>query len=279
MSRSAGLVTALALMTAAPGFAQQLAVSRTVLLTVADPQDRPVVDLLPDDFVVEEGGQPREVLDVRLADYPVALLVDNGVAARGDYDQLHAAAERFINRLGARPILLGRLSNPPALLTEFGDDHDAVLAALQQLSTAPGGSSVMLGIEAAAEVLANGGFPFTAIVALSADPADTGVAVPGQIMRFLTDSHATLYIIARRQGLRDRTSADLLSLADQSGGRFTRIFSSASYEPAIDEITGRLTTELMVQFLEPPDASPSDDVRVGVRLAGARVTGLGITPP
>jgi hypothetical protein len=279
MSRSAGLVTALALMTAAPGFAQQLAVSRTVLLTVADPQDRPVVDLLPDDFVVEEGGQPREVLDVRLADYPVALLVDNGVAARGDYDQLHAAAERFINRLGARPILLGRLSNPPALLTEFGDDHDAVLAALQQLSTAPGGSSVMLGIEAAAEVLANGGFPFTAIVALSADPADTGVAVPGQIMRFLTDSHAALYIIARRQGLRDRTSADLLSLADQSGGRFTRIFSSASYEPAIDEITGRLTTELMVQFLEPTDASPSDDVRVGVRLAGARVTGLGITPP
>jgi hypothetical protein len=278
MRRWAWGVAALGLATAVTASGQRLGVSRTVLLTVENAQGRPVIDLLPDDFVIEEGGQQREVLDARLADYPVVLLVDNGIAAQGAASQIHDAVSRFVDRLGVRPLALGHLSNPPGLLTKIGDGRAAVLSALDGLIMSPARSSLTLGIAAAARMVTAGHFPFSAIVALSEDPTDAG-GTPDQIMQVVSDSRVSLYVIARRQDLRDAASAGLASLADQTGGSFTRIFTPASYEAALDEVADRLTTELLVQFLEPTGASPSDDVRVGVRLRGAKVTAIGITPP
>ncbi len=279
MRRRAWCLAALGLATAVTASGQRLGVSRTILLAVENGRGQPVIDLLPDDFVIEEGGQRREVLDTRLADYPVVLLVDNGIAAQSAASQIHDAAVGFIDRLGARPLALGRLSSPPAILTGIGDGRDAVASALDELSTSPARSSLMLGIAAAARLVTAGHFPFSAIVALSEDPTDAGLRAPDQIMQVVADSRATLYVIARRQDLRDAASAGLASLAEQTGGSFTRIFTPASYAAALDEVADRLTTELLVEFLEPTGASPSDDVRVGVRLRGAKVRAIGITPP
>src|SRR5205809_546864 len=46
--------------------AQQLGASRTVLGTITDSRNRPIVEFGPDDFVVREAGQAREVLSVRV---------------------------------------------------------------------------------------------------------------------------------------------------------------------------------------------------------------------
>ena len=34
---------------------------------------------------------------------------------------------------------------------------------------------------------------------------------------------------------------------------------------------------MMIEFIEPPGAVPSDDVKVGVRIPGAQVRGLGVS--
>src|SRR4051812_41359102 len=60
---------------------QQAAAGRIVLAAVVDGRNRPLIAVEPDDFVVTENGQSREVLDVHIADYPVVLLVDD---AAGD---------------------------------------------------------------------------------------------------------------------------------------------------------------------------------------------------
>ena len=259
---------------------QRLGASRTILLTVSDERDWPVIDLLPDDFIVQEGGDAREVLNARLADYPVVLMVDNGTGTPGDFEPLRHAAGHFIERLGPRPIALGRISNPPALITGFSDGPDAVAEALGGLEMLPTRSSPAQGVIQAAELLSEAEYPFSTIVIVSSETAETAQTSTAHLVQSLADSRARLYVVSRRQGLRDRTNLDYLAnLSEQTGDSDIPIFSAASFEPAMDRVADRLLTEMMVEFLEPPGAEPSEDVRVGVRRPGARAKGLGVTPP
>ncbi len=271
-----GLAT---LATAAP-WGQQLGRSRTILLTVSDERDRPVIDLLPDDFIVQEGGDAREVLNARLADYPIVLMIDNGNGTPGDFEPLRRAADHFIERLGPRPIALGRISNPPAMLTGFGDGPGAVAEALGSLEMLPTRSSPAQGIIEAAGLLSEAQYPFSAIVVLSSEATETTQTSTTRLVESLADSRARLYVVTRRRGLRDRTNLDYLAnLSEQTGGQYIPIFSPVSFDPAVDRVADRLLAEMMVEFLEPPGAEPADDVRVGVRRPGARAKGLGVTPP
>src|SRR6476619_3528308 len=101
--------------------ALQVGASRTALALVSDAKNRSIVDIGADDFVIQEAGQPREVLSVRLADYPVVVMLDTGADARTDFGLMRQAAERFIERLGTRPVAIGTLGDTPKMLTSFED--------------------------------------------------------------------------------------------------------------------------------------------------------------
>jgi hypothetical protein len=59
-------------------------------------------------------------------------------------------------------------------------------------------------------------------------------------------------------------------------GQYTTIYSPASYAIALDRLADRLASEMMIQYLT-TDAAPAPDVRVGVKVPGAKVTGLGVS--
>ena len=84
----------------------QTGASRIALASVTDPRNRPLVDVGADDFVIQEAGVAREVLSVRPADYPLALLIDTGSLAAADFPLMQKAAAHFIDRIGQRPIAL-----------------------------------------------------------------------------------------------------------------------------------------------------------------------------
>jgi hypothetical protein len=67
------------------------------------------------------------------------------------------------------------------------------------------------------------------------------------------------------------------TIAEQTRGAYTVTYSAASYQPALDRLSERLTSEMMIEYLVPPGSKPID-VKVGVRLAGAKVRGLGVAP-
>src|ERR687892_30438 len=73
-------LTAFCLLTAVATGATDLQITgsaRTALAIVEDPRShRPTVDLGADDFVIQEGPEPREVLSVRVADYPAIVMLD-----------------------------------------------------------------------------------------------------------------------------------------------------------------------------------------------------------
>jgi hypothetical protein len=254
-----------------------------VLATVADNRNRPLLDLGPDDFVVREDGAAREVFAVRLADYPVAILIDNGSAARADFDAIRKAVARFIGRIGnERPVAIGTLGDPPAMATAFGDDRAHAVAALDALAANPLAESLLFQSAAnAARAIRATGAPFSAIVVVSASAIDATRNTPNEMLTPILDSGAIVHVVANRISTRNvpgmpGTFADMLrALTEQTHGQYISIFSAASYQIALDRLADRLSAEMMVEFIEPP-GSPRGEVKMGVRVPGARVRGLGV---
>jgi hypothetical protein len=278
-------LAAIAAVTAVPSVhALQVGASRTALALVSDAKNHSIVDLGADDFVIEEAGQTREVLSVRLADYPVAVMLDTGDAARTDFGLMRKAVERFIERLGARPVAIGTLGDTPKMLTTFEDERSKVNETLADMVFNPTARSMLLqGASLAADTIRATGTLFSALVVLSATPADSSRMSPDDMVASIVDSRAVLHVVANRstqivgQMGQIRSGTTLRQIAEQTRGQYTVIYSPASYQPALDRLSDRLTSEMMVEYLVPPGSKPMD-VKVGVRLAGAKVRGLGVAP-
>ena len=258
----------------------RLANGRTVLAAVVNERGLPVVDVGLDDFVVTEGTQPRDVLDVHVADYPLAVVVDDRPATDSSTAAMRAAARRFIQRVGERPIALLRLTDGAHPLATLDDERPVVLDALSRLAVAPNEATGPLDTLAlAAAMLRQTGAPFSAVVVLAASPVDASVLVRGELLPAIIDSGASVHVVQVQSG-GDTPGGDavpdlLRVVADQTRGQFTAIYSTASFEAALDRLADRLAIELMVQYLA-PDGARTGDVRVGVRRPGARVVGLGV---
>lgn len=255
--------------------------SRTLLAAVMNGQGRPVVDVGLDDFVVTEGGQSREILDAHIADYPLAVVVDDRAEVAESQQAIRAAARRFIQRVGERPIALFRISSAAAPLTTLDDDRAVVLEKLESITfNATSTESPLETIAHGASVLHDSGSPFSAVIVIAGAPVDANAMVRGERLPQIIESGASVHVVQAQPGQpapsTETQEPDLLHLiVEQTHGQFTPIFSSASYTAALDRLADRLAIEMMVQYLVP--AGPKvGDVQVGVRLPGARVVGLGV---
>ena len=260
----------------------QTGASRVALATVTDPRNRPIVDISADDFVIQEAGAAREVLSLRPADYPIVILFDTGAGARDDLALIRKAVERFIDRVGQRPIAVGTFGDPPVMLTTFEDERSALGPKIEAAIANPqGGSLLTRGAALAGQMLRAIGPLFSAIVIVSATPLGDAPDTPEEVVAPIIDSGAAVHVIANRAGASStgasRGMLAIRSLAEQTHGEFTSIYSAGSYQAALDRLADRLTTEMMVEYLVPPDSKPID-VKVGVRVPGARVRGLGVAP-
>lgn len=267
--------------------APQPAASRLVLASVTDGQNRPLADLGPDDFVINENGEAREVVAVYAAEYPVVVLIDNSLDARSDLQAMRSAVARFLSRVGQRFVALGTLANPPGLLTRIDEERAAVLARLEGLTASP--TTVLMPIEAvaaAARAVRESGSPFSAIVVVSAHRIDSAQPQNTRLLPDIFENNAIVHVVSRSapataprgRAYAPRLEADLLrDLADQTRGYFTTVFSAPSYGVALNNLADRLASEMMVEYLVPPGPAPRGEVQVGVRVPGAHVRGLGVS--
>jgi len=257
--------------------------SRFALATVLDPRNRPVVDVGADDFVIQEAGASREVLSVRPADYPVVVMLDTGIDARADFALMKKAAEHFIERIGPRPLAIGTFGGAPKMIAGFDDERERALAKLGELTPGTNEPSELLeGASVAAGAIRQTGALFAALVMLSSAPRDGSQASPDAMVASIIDSGAILHVIANRSsqsaaGAGFRPAAAIRALTEQSRGEYTTIFSAASYQSALDRLADRLTTELLIEYIVPVGSKPND-VKLGVRIVGAHVRGLGVAP-
>jgi hypothetical protein len=269
--------------TPAPATDSQTGASRFALVTVLDPRGKPVVDVGADDFVVQEAGAAREILSVRPADYPIVLVLDTGRDARGDFEQIRKAAERFIERVGPRPVAIVTAGGTPKLIADFEDERETVMTKLADVADDPNASSATLqGAALAADLILRDHLLFSSIVILSSSTIDGSQGSPDPMLASLVDCAAILHVVANRSvqamaGNGFRPGAAIRAVAEQSRGEYTIIYSAASFQSALDRLAERLTTEMLVEYIVPVGSKPND-VKLGVRLVGARVRGLGVAP-
>ena len=258
----------------------QTGASRLILATVTDARGRAIVDVGADDFVVQEGGVSREILSARVADYPLVLLVDTGTAARNDFALMQRAALRFIERLGHdRPVAVATFGNPPRMLTTFDDSRETVVARLTAAVAGSGDSQLLSGAALAANTLHATGSLFSSLVILSATAFDASHEGAEQMLGPIVDSGAIVHVIANRGvgAFGGRGDRGLRALVEQTRGEYTPVYSAASYQAALDRLVDRLGSEMLIEYLVPPGSKPLD-AKIGIRLAGARVRGLGVAP-
>jgi hypothetical protein len=254
--------------------ASQVGASRFALVQVADPRGKALVDIGADDFVVQEDGVNRDILDLRVADYPVVVVLDNGSTAKADFPELRAAINRFITRLGPRPMAIVAAAGEPKLLGSIEDDRAAILAELEKIEASSSDAGQPLHAAAlAAETISGTGALFSAIVVATTAPGETEESSTDAALAPIIDSRAVVHIV----NLASSPSALLRSVADQTHGDHTTIYSTASFQPALDRLATRLTTELLVEYIVPVGPKPLD-VKIGVRIPGVRVRGLGVAP-
>jgi hypothetical protein len=255
----------------------QLGASRLALVTVRDAQNRPLVDVGLDDFVVRESNAPREVLSAHIADYPIVVLIDNSRTAANDFDAIQKAAARFITRIGQRPVAVGTIADPPAILASFEDTRGQLLTKLAAAGANPSAAGQTLQSLAHASRLARDtGAPFSAIVVISAAIEDAGLGQPGELLTPILESRTAVHAVAVRVSGQPPGEDLLRDLCQQTHGRFTTIFSAASFQAALDRLSDQFASEMMVEYIVPAGAPPSDDIKIGVQLPGARVEGLGV---
>jgi hypothetical protein len=255
--------------------AGQTGASRFALVQVSDPTGKSLVDVGPDDFVVQEAGRDREILDVRVADYPVAIVVDNG--AKNDFDMMRAAVVRMLGRLGPRPVAIVTAAGEPKLVATFEDERATVVERLSAIEPAADVASQPLRATAlAAEAIERTGALFSAVLAVTASPVEVTGDDAAPLLAPIVDSRAVTHVVTNINGI-GQSVQFLRGIADQTHGDFTAIYSAASFQPAIDRIVLRLTTEMLIEYIVPV-GSKASDVKIGVRIPGARVRGLGVAP-
>jgi hypothetical protein len=258
---------------------QPAAAGRVLLASVLDRSGQPTVDVGADDFVIEEGHDDREILAVRIADYPVAVLLDNGSESEANLTAIKQATARFIARIGQRPVAVGTLADPAEIVASFDDDRERVLEHLAAIATAPTRALIPLSaVTKVATLIHETGTPFSVVVVVSARPVDPSEQTASERFTPILESGAAVHVVALRPpGLPPETEADLLKeLANQTKGQHIPIYTPASYAVALDRLAERLATEIMIDYLVPGD-SVVRDVRVGVKIPGARVTALGVS--
>jgi hypothetical protein len=260
----------------------QAATGRLLLATVIDSTGKAQVDVGVDDFLIQEGGDEREVLDVHVADYPLVMLIDDAPEANA-LEAIKAAIARFIARIGERPVAVGTLSKPSEFIAALDDAREDVLERVGHLTAISGNASTLPAVAHAARVLQDTGSPFSAIVVVTSRAIDARVPVEGDLLPAIAESGAAVHVVESQgpplssaDGVAGEVVPDLLRvLADQTHGQYTTIFSSVSYGTALDRLADKLSAELMIQYLVPAGEA-NGDVRVGVRRPGSRVVGLGV---
>lgn len=136
-----------------------------------------------------------------------------------------------------------RLTDGAHPLASLDDGQPAVLEGLSRLAAAPAEAMGPLETLAqAAGLLQQTGAPFSAVVVIAAGNVDASVLVRGELLPTIINSGAAVHVVQAQvagDGTADAAATDLLRVvADQTRGQFTAIYSSASYEAALDRLAG-----------------------------------------
>jgi hypothetical protein len=167
------------------------------------------------------------------------------------------------------------------MVATFDDDRATVIRRVDKLRKGGSGDGLFQAMVTAAQATQKTGAPFSAVVVVI---ANSGGAMPAEFHDPIVDSGANVHAVvqqkasARGANQARRRSLDMLvALVDETRGQLTTIYTPESYQLALDRVANQLAGELILEYIVPAGGSRESDVRLGVRIPGAKISSWGLS--
>lgn len=263
--------------------------TQLILASAIDRDGNTILDLGPDEFLIEEGGLRCEAVEVRPAAYPIAIAIDTSGFAREPLMSIRHALHVFVAALSGRQVALYTFGAPSARVVEFTSDFSQLDHAIDRLFASPtSGARPYDAVTMAANDLRALNAPVTMIVVLSAGGPDNSAAGPREMQDAVRQTRAVVNVVDFRtvraaSGMSHEgrpapiVSEDryLSALAQGTRGTYDRITQEGGYLTSLERLRRLLESEVFVEYTPQPDA-PSQTLKVGVRLPGVAVRAVGL---
>ena len=299
MTMTVRLLAASIAILAAAGAVRVQTLSRFVLASVVDTlTTTPVIGLAADDFVIQEGTTRCEAITARVAQYPIAILVDTSHAARPQFTEMRKAVRQLVGRMSGRDVALYTFGDRAFRVADFTRDTSRLERAVDQLFALPEGESHVLDaiIEAGRDIGRRE--PAVAmIVVVSAGANDQSNRTPREVFEPVLASRSIVHVVeirairasgrlgnvrGRRNFTSDRAAEAALGLqellqglVDRTRGDYDRIFAASGYFASLERLQRRLAAEVVVEY-ESSGENSQAPLQIGTRLPGGAVRAIGL---
>ena len=270
--------------------------TRFALVSAADKDGGgPILGLVADDFIVEDGGTRAEVMSVTPASYPVAIVVDTSSFARSDFQQIRDAVHQFVGSLSGRDVALYATGMVPKRRAEFTRDLRQLETSIAATSAQPDGPPLTLDtiVDAATDLRERRDL-VTRIVVVSAGGADASARSPRQVLHAVLASRSIVDVVDLQQSrthpytgiprgnrttmpslYRAENAAELLhNLSKRTLGVYERIVTASAYATSLQRVRGQVLSEVIVEYAAAPGSARS--LKVGVHLPNVSVRGVAL---
>ena len=249
-----------------PGITFCVETERVVLhVTVVDRQDRFVMDLNRDAFVVEEDGRRQELTYFAQEDVPVSigLVIDNSGSMRERRRQVNAAALEFVKASNPQDEVFVVNFNDDAFLDQdFTSNLDRLQDALQRIDTR-GGTALYDATSISLDHLIKDGnkdYNKRALLVIT-DGEDTSSRMDLEILvRKLQSSDVTIYGIGllseEERRAAKRAERHLRSLTRPTGGPAYFPVEFNEVEPLVKRIAADIRNQYILEYNRPQNKPP-----------------------
>jgi len=258
-------------------------VQRSLYVSVVDKDGKPVPDLGPADFLVQEDRVTREVLNVGPATDPmqIALLVDNSQASDPFIRDYREALPAFIAAMTdpegpKNEISLIMLADRPTIFTPYTADRDALQKGINRIFSMPGSATYLLdGLIETSRGITKRNAPRPVIIAITSEGPELSDRHYEQVLTPLKDSGAACHIIVLGRPVnQEHDRAVVLDRATkETGGRWDTLLLSTALTDLMKEVARDLKSQYKVTYARPTTLIPPENVTVAAVRPGMTARG------
>jgi VWFA-related protein len=255
---------------------------RTLFVSTADGKGEPVEGLGPNDFVVREDGQRREILRVSRAVEPIdiALLVDTSAAARNAVSSLRMALTSFVGLMAPdNQIAIVGLADRPTILTDYTSNRGLLDKAIGRVfSMSSSGMTLLDAIWEVSNGLKRREATRAVIVPVITNGAEFTNRYARDVIATVHDAGAGLHAIVvgviDGTDLTDRERAQVLDEGTRTtGGQHVTLLTDSALDQALRRLARELTSQYKVVYGRPESLIPPEKIEVASGRAGVTMRG------
>jgi VWFA-related protein len=274
----------------APGVSAQRPADRerTLYISALDDKGEPVEGLGPNDFVIREDGQRREVLRVSRAIEPIdiALLVDNSASAMSAISPIRDGLRAFIAKMApGNQIALIALADRPTVFVDYTNDTKRLTDGVGRLfSMSMSGMTLLDALVETSNGLRRRETPRAVMVPILTDGAEFTNRYHREVIDAVKQAGAALHALAigmfyTTSDNEERERNYVLDLGTkETGGQRVTLLTDSAVIPALAKLARELSSQYKVVYGRPESLIPAEKTEIasgrkGVSMHGAPARG------